>query len=71
MKMYDLVWTFFLLYSVDGKRFLVDPVFCMASPVSFVNKPFKGTDVYKPEDMPDIDYMVISHDHWITWITGQ
>ena len=49
---------------VDGKRFLVDPVFCMASPVSFVNKPFKGTDVYKPEDMPDIDYMVISHDHW-------
>ena len=49
---------------VDGKRFLVDPVFCMASPVSFVNKPFKGTDVYKPEDMPDIDYLVISHDHW-------
>ena len=49
---------------VDGKRFLVDPVFCMASPVSFVNKPFKGTDVYKPEDMADIDYMVISHDHW-------
>lgn len=33
---------------VDGKRFLVDPVFCMASPVSFVNKPFKGTDVYQP-----------------------
>ena len=49
---------------VDGKRFLVDPVFWMASPVSFVNKPFKGTDVYKPEDMPDIDYLVISHDHW-------
>ena len=36
----------------------------MASPVSFVNKPFKGTDVYQPEDMPDIDYLVISHDHW-------
>lgn len=49
---------------IDGKRFLVDPVFCMASPVSFVNKPFKGTDVYKPEDMPDIDYLVITHDHW-------
>lgn len=43
---------------------MVDPVFCMASPVSFVNKPFKGTDIYKPEDMPDIDYLVISHDHW-------
>jgi L-ascorbate metabolism protein UlaG (beta-lactamase superfamily) len=36
----------------------------MASPVSFVNKPFKGTDVYQPEDMPDIDYLIISHDHW-------
>ena len=52
------------LLQVDGKRVLVDPVFCMASPVSFINKPFKGTDVYHPEDMPDIDYLVISHDHW-------
>ena len=33
-------------------------------PVSFVNKPFKGTDIYKPEGMPDIDYLIISHDHW-------
>ena len=36
----------------------------MASPVSFVNKPFKGTELYTPDDMPDIDYLVISHDHW-------
>ena len=35
-----------------------------ASPVSFVNKPFKGADAYKPADMPEIDYLVISHDHW-------
>jgi L-ascorbate metabolism protein UlaG (beta-lactamase superfamily) len=35
-----------------------------ASPVSFFNKPFKGTDVYKPEDIPEIDYLIISHDHW-------
>lgn len=52
------------LIQTGGKRILVDPVFCMASPVSFVNKPFKGTDIYKPEDMPDIDYLIISHDHW-------
>lgn len=52
------------LIQTDGKRILVDPVFCMASPVSFINKPFQGTDIYKPEDMPDIDYLVISHDHW-------
>lgn len=52
------------LLQLSGRRILVDPVFCMASPVSFVNKPFKGTDIYKPADMPDIDYLVISHDHW-------
>lgn len=52
------------LLQLSGKRILVDPVFCMAAPVSFINKPFKGTDIYKPEDMPDVDYLVISHDHW-------
>jgi hypothetical protein len=58
-----LVWfghsSYFI--QVDGKRILVDPVFCGASPVSFVNKPFKGADAYKPADMPEIDYLVISH----------
>lgn len=61
-----LVWFGHSSYLIQtgGKRVLVDPVFCMASPVSFVNKPFKGTDIYHPEDMPDIDYLIISHDHW-------
>lgn len=49
---------------VDGKRVLIDPVFYDASPVSFFNKPFEGTDIYKAEDMPKIDYLVITHDHW-------
>ncbi len=49
---------------LEGKRILVDPVFYVASPVSFINKPFKGTDVYYPEDMPDIDCLIITHDHW-------
>lgn len=52
------------LLQLSGKRILVDPVFCMAAPVSFINKPFEGTDIYKPGDMPDIDYLIISHDHW-------
>jgi len=52
------------LMNLSGKKVLVDPVFYRGSPVSFVNKMFKGTDVYKPADMPDIDYLVISHDHW-------
>lgn len=49
---------------LDGKRILVDPVFYMASPVSFFNKSFPGTDLWKPADMPDPDYIVITHDHW-------
>lgn len=52
------------LLQIDGKRILVDPVFRVAAPVSFLNKPFEGTDIYQPEDIPDIDYLVISHDHW-------
>lgn len=49
---------------LDGKRYLIDPVFYTASPVSFIQKPFKGTDSYKPADIPDIDYLIITHDHW-------
>lgn len=53
------------LLRLSGKTFLVDPVFYKGSPVKFVNKPFPGTDIYKPSDMPDvIDYLLISHDHW-------
>lgn len=61
-----LVWFGHSSYFIqlDGKRILVDPVFCAAAPLSFLNRPFKGTDIYKPEDMPDIDYLVITHDHW-------
>lgn len=61
-----LVWFGHSSYLIQtgGKRILVDPVFCMASPVSFINKPFKGTELYTPDDVPDIDYLVISHDHW-------
>ncbi len=62
-----LVWfghsSYFM--QVDGKRFLVDPVFCgNASPFSFMIKSFKGTDIYTPEDIPEIDYLIITHDHW-------
>lgn len=53
-----------LFIQANGKRFLVDPVFISASPVSFFNKPFKGTDLYTPNNIPDIDYLIITHDHW-------
>lgn len=50
---------------LGGKRILIDPVFsAYASPVSFVNQAFPGTNPYISDDMPDIDYLLISHDHW-------
>lgn len=52
------------LMNLSGKKVLVDPVFYKGSPVEFANKMFLGTDIYKPVDMPDIDYLVVSHDHW-------
>lgn len=48
-----------------GKRILVDPVFSdYAAPFSYFNKIFAGTGIYSVEDMPEIDYLLISHDHW-------
>lgn len=54
------------LLQLSGKTVLADPVFISFSPVSgIMGKMFPGTDVYKPEDMPDtIDYLLISHDHY-------
>lgn len=43
----------------------MDPVFCgYASPFSFSTKAFNGTNNYSPDDIPDIDYLFITHDHW-------
>jgi L-ascorbate metabolism protein UlaG (beta-lactamase superfamily) len=61
-----LVWFGHSSYmiQIDGKRFLIDPVFYNASPVPFTNRAFKGTTIFKPEDLPAIDYLIITHDHW-------
>ena len=52
------------LIQAEGRRTLVDPVFRSAAPLSLLNRPFKGTDIYRPEEMPDIDYLIVTHDHW-------
>ncbi len=50
---------------IDGKKILVDPVFSgSASPVSFTTKAFKGTNIFTPDDIPEIDFLFITHDHW-------
>ncbi|GHE49251.1 MBL fold metallo-hydrolase [Sphingobacterium griseoflavum] len=53
-----------LFLQLEGKRILVDPVLISASPVSFLNKPFLGSDRYRPMDIPPIDLLLITHDHW-------
>ena len=53
------------LISHRGFRVLVDPVlFGSSSPVSFIGKPFPVTSPYAPGDIPAIDLLVISHDHY-------
>jgi len=48
-----------------GKRILIDPVFSSsAAPVEFANRAFAGTSLYSAADIPEIDYLLISHDHW-------
>ena len=54
-----------LFIQISGKKVLVDPVFSKyASPVPFTNKAFKGTNVYDVDDLPEIDILLITHDHY-------
>lgn len=62
-----LIWfghsSYFL--QLGGRTFLVDPVFSgSASPLRFNIRSFRGSDVYTTEDLPSIDYLLITHDHW-------
>ena len=62
-----IVWLghsgFFL--QLNGQRILVDPVFSdYASPFSFMVKAFKGTTIFTVDDLPEIDVLLISHDHY-------
>ncbi|OBZ09576.1 MBL fold metallo-hydrolase [Bacillus sp. FJAT-27264] len=46
------------------KNMLFDPIFSPSgAPVSF-SKAFPSANHYSPDDMPVIDYLFISHDHW-------
>jgi L-ascorbate metabolism protein UlaG (beta-lactamase superfamily) len=48
-----------------GVNILIDPVFSgHASPVSFMVKAFEGTNIYSVDDMPEIDMLILSHDHY-------
>ncbi len=66
-KKLSVIWFGHSSYLIhcDGVNILVDPVFSgHASPVSLYIKAFKGSDVYKPADMPTVDIMIITHNHY-------
>jgi L-ascorbate metabolism protein UlaG (beta-lactamase superfamily) len=53
------------LLNIDGKNILVDPVFSnSASPFSFMVKGYKGTKVFDEHDFPDLDVIILTHDHY-------
>ena len=52
------------LFCLGGKRFLVDPVLKPEFPSSLMLKAFPGTDIYRPEDLPPIDVLIVTHEHW-------
>lgn len=53
------------LIKSNGTTILVDPVFSgYTAPVSFFSKAFPGTNVYSADDMPSIDMLILTHDHY-------
>ncbi len=52
------------MFCLNGKIFLIDPVLNLEFPSSLMLRPFAGTDIYKAEDLPDIDYLILTHEHW-------
>lgn len=62
-----VVWMGHSSYFIQlgGKKILVDPVFSdYGAPFSFINTIFPGTGIYSVADIPNIDLLLITHDHW-------
>ncbi|OBV29819.1 hypothetical protein BKN38_04590 [Helicobacter sp. CLO-3] len=54
-----------LLFCIGGKTIAIDPVLDgSAAPLPFIIKPFKGADIYSSRNLPDIDYLIITHNHY-------
>ncbi len=62
-----VIWLGHSSYFVQlgGRRILIDPVFSTnASPVPLTVEAFDGTSIYAAQDMPEIDFLLITHDHY-------
>ncbi len=63
----SVVWFGHSSYFLQSGNFkiLVDPVFSgYASPVPIFGKSFIGSEAYKPVDFPELDLLVLTHDHY-------
>jgi len=62
-----VIWLGHSSYYVQlgGRRILIDPIFNdHAAPLPWVNRTFAGTDLYSTADLPNIDLLIITHDHY-------
>ncbi|MCA6381556.1 MAG: MBL fold metallo-hydrolase [Cytophagales bacterium] len=63
----QIVWFGHSSYSItiNEENILVDPVFSgNAAPVSFFTANFKGSNAYSADDFPELDVVLITHDHY-------
>lgn len=62
----DFVWFGHstILFKTSTLNILTDPVFNRASPVPLVGNPFEYDQTPVVENLPDIDVVLISHDHY-------
>lgn len=64
---FNITWLGHSSYIIqtDGKTIVIDPVIVgNASPVSFFGKSYPISNPYKLSDLPKIDYLIITHDHY-------
>ena len=53
------------LIKLGGKHILIDPILQdNAAPVPFIIKAFNGADIYTPYELPNIDFLIITHNHY-------
>ena len=52
-----------LIVELDGKRILFDPVFENAGPLPVISRRYDESPL-KREELPDIDIVIITHDHY-------
>lgn len=53
-----------ILFRTGDKNFITDPVFYSASPFQFAGKPFATMHKITVDDLPPLDAVLLSHDHY-------